>query len=100
MIVIAGVNVIKRHELIRPAIGYFAEEEQGYNMAKTLIFTLPAAVISATILDVVLVFSYMKWIHPWSKITQLKQDITTSSQNYGKLPIEKEEDTTKKTNQK
>ena len=90
------MNVIKRHELIRPAIGCFPEEEQGYNMAKTLIFTLPVAVISATILDVVLVFSYMKWIHPWAKIINLKK----YPKNDGKLPNEKEEDTTKKTTHK
>ena len=92
--------MIQRHELIRSAIGYFPEEEQGYNITRTLIFTLPAVVISATIIDVVLVFSYMKWIHPWSRIINLNQDTRTSCKRDEKLPNEKEKDTTKKTNHK
>ena len=64
------MNVVQRHELIRPAIGCFPEEEQGYIIAKGLMFGMPAAVISATAIDTLLVLSYMKWIHPWCKITK------------------------------
>ena len=52
------------------AIGYFPEEEEAYHLAKMCRIALPVAVICATACDMVLVFSYMKWIHPWSRIIQ------------------------------
>ena len=67
---IAGSNVIKRHENLEVAIGYFPEEDEAYHLAKLFRIALPVAVIGATACDMVLVFSYMKWIHPWSRIIQ------------------------------
>ena len=69
---ISGTNIIIRHETIQASIGYFPEEGQAYSVVKTLIFVLPTAVVYTTVTDIVLVISYMKWIHPWRKIIQQK----------------------------
>ena len=68
-----GSRIIERHEIIQPAIGCFPEEEEAYTLAKKLIVALPSAVIFAAALDLVLVVSYMKWIHPWCKIVGAKE---------------------------
>ena len=75
MLHVIGFNVVKRHELISAAIGYFPEEEQAYHLAKKAMYGLPIAVAAAALLDGVLMFAYMKWFHLWCGI--IKQESNT-----------------------
>ena len=65
---VVASNVNARHVLLEGAIGVFSEEELAYIKVKTLSWILPSVIITGALLDMILVFSYMKIAHPWKYI--------------------------------
>ena len=63
---------MERHHLILPAIGVFQQEEDAYNLAVLLRWLLPLIVILASLLDLVLMMVYMKNLHPWKGILEVR----------------------------
>ena len=57
-----------RHELLEGAIGVFPEEEVAFRKVKTLSWILPSVIITGALLDMILVFIYMRIAHPWKYI--------------------------------
>ena len=56
--------------LLRENIGTFAQEDEAFDLLTRLSWQLPFFVISSAILDLVLAFVYLKWLHPWKIILQ------------------------------
>ena len=54
-----------RHELLQGAIGTFPEEDYAYWLVTTLMWALPLTTLLASVVDVGLIFIYMKKAHPW-----------------------------------
>ena len=55
---------------LRDNIGTFAKEDEAFDLLTGLTWQLPIFVIVSAILDVVLAFVYLKWLHPWKIILQ------------------------------
>ena len=68
MCLLTANNVKARHELLEGAIGVFPEEEIAYKKVKTLTWILPLFVLIGAVLDMILVFIYMRFAHPWKLI--------------------------------
>ena len=74
-----------RHELLEGAIGVFPEEESAYKLVKNLSWILPTVIISGALLDILLVFFYMRIAHPWKYILINEEDdkeVNESATNY------------------
>ena len=69
-----AANVRTRHHTIQPVIGVFPEEEAAYTLLSLLRWALPLAVLLATLLDLLLVWLYMRFAHPWSEILEEKKE--------------------------
>ena len=52
------------------AIGFFEEEMHAYNLVTRAMWALPLAVFASAVLDAVVVFVYMKFIHPWRRLVK------------------------------
>ena len=76
----AAANVRARHHTIQPAIGVFPEEEAAYSLLSLLRWALPLAVVLATLLDLLLVWLYMRFGHPWSQILVKNKEETPQLQ--------------------
>ena len=63
-------NVSKKHLALRDNIGTFAKEEEAFDLLTMLSWQLPIFVIASAIIDLVLAFVYLKWLHPWKIILQ------------------------------
>ena len=57
-----------RHTLVKGAIGVFPEEEYAYWLVNTLSWILPLMIVLGAIVDVILVYVYMRFAHPWKDI--------------------------------
>ena len=57
-----------RHTLVKGAIGVFPEEEYAYWLVNKLSWILPLTIVCAAIVDVFLVYIYMRFAHPWQDI--------------------------------
>ena len=57
-----------RHQLLKGAIGVFPEEELAYRNVKILSWILPSVIITGALLDMILVFVFMRIAHPWKYI--------------------------------
>ena len=60
----------EKHLLLRDNIGTFAKEDEAFDLLTMLSWQLPIFVIASAILDLVLAFVYLKWLHPWKIILQ------------------------------
>ena len=84
---ITAANIKARHELLEGAIGVLPEEEIAYKWVNQLSWILPIVVIIGALLDMLLVYVYMKFAHPWKYILSFKgeneggEHIPNSSQN-------------------
>lgn len=74
-----------RHELLEGAIGVFPEEELAYRNVKVLSWILPSAIITGGLLDMILVFVYMRIAHPWKYILSDEEpdaEVNESANNF------------------
>ena len=71
---ITVVNIKARHELLEGAIGVLPEEEIAYKWVNQLSWILPIVVITGALLDMLLVYVYMKFAHPWKYILSFKAE--------------------------
>ena len=69
----AAYNVNVRHVLVKGAIGVFPEEEHAYWLVNTLSWSLPLMIVLGAIVDVLLVYTYMRFAHPWKDILFYKK---------------------------
>ena len=60
----------EKHLTLRDNIGTFAKEDEAFDLLNRLSWQLPIFVIVSAILDLVLAFVYLKWLHPWKIILQ------------------------------
>ena len=58
-------KVRERHSVLVLNIGTFAEEDEAYELLKSLSMTLPFVVMVTWIFDALLAAVYLKWLHPW-----------------------------------
>ena len=69
---ITAANIKARHKLLEGAIGVLPEEEIAYKLVNQLSWILPIVVIIGALLDMLLVYVYMKFAHPWKYILSFK----------------------------
>ena len=67
---IPASKVREKHLTLRDNIGTFAKEDEAFDLLTRLSWQLPIFVIVSAILDLVLAFVYLKWLHPWKIILQ------------------------------
>ena len=61
-------NVSKRHQLIEPHLNVFKEETEALELLTLLSWAMPLMVYSTSLLDILLMVVYQKWLHPWRGI--------------------------------
>ena len=62
-------NAHTRHQLItRAALTVFKEETEALELLTFLSWAMPLMVYSTSLLDILLMVVYQKWLHPWSGI--------------------------------
>ena len=71
-----------RHTLVKGAIGVFPEEEYAYWLVNTLSWSLPLMIVLGAIVDVLLVYIYMRIAHPWKDILFYKDKTSKMEENY------------------
>ena len=67
--------------LVKGAIGVFPEEEYAYWLMNTLSWILPLMIILGAMVDVVLVYIYMRFAHPWKAILFYKDETSKMDEN-------------------
>ena len=60
----------EKHLALLDNIGTFAEEDEAFDLLTRLRWQLPIVLVSFAIVDLVLAFVYLKWLHPWRVILQ------------------------------
>ena len=70
-----------RHILVKGAIGAFPEEEHAYWLVNTLSWILPLMIVLGAIVDVLLVYIYMRYAHPWKDILFYKHETSKMEEN-------------------
>ena len=60
----------EKHLALRDNIGTYDKEDEAFDLLTRLNWLLPFIVITSGILDLVLAFVYLKWLHPWKIILQ------------------------------
>ena len=70
-----------RHTLVKGAIGAFPEEEYAYWLVNTLSWSLPLMIVLGAIVDVLLVYIYMRFAHPWKDILFYKDKTSKMEEN-------------------
>ena len=85
-----------RHTLVKGAIGVFPEEEYAYWLVNTLSWSLPLMIVLGAIVDVLLVYIYMRIAHPWKDILFYKDKTSKKEENeivdQSRVKQEREED--------
>ena len=71
---ITAANIKVRHKLLEGAIGVLPEEEIAYKWVNQLSWILPVVIIIGALLDMLLVYVYMKFAHPWKYILSFKAE--------------------------
>ena len=61
---------MEKHLTLRDSLRTFPKEDEALDLLTTLSWQLPIFVIATAILDLVLAFVYLKWLHPWKIILQ------------------------------
>ena len=70
-----------RHKLVKGAIGGFPEEEYAYWLVNTLSWILPLMIGFGAIVDVLLIYIYMRFAHPWKDILFYKDETFKKEEN-------------------
>ena len=70
-----------RHTLVKGAIGVFSEEEYAYWLMNMLSWILPLMIVLGAIMDVLLVYIYMRFAHPWKNILFYKDKTSKMKEN-------------------
>ena len=70
-----------RHMLVKGAIGVFPEEEYAYWLVSMLFWILPLRIVLGAIVDVLLVYIYMRFAHPWKDILFYKDKKSKTAEN-------------------
>ena len=65
-----AAKVTEKHLALRDNIGTFTEEDEAFDLLTSLRWQLPIVLVSFAIVDLVLAFVYLKWLHPWKVILQ------------------------------
>ena len=65
-----AAKVTEKHFALLDNIGTFAEEDEAFDLLTRLRWQLPIVLVSFAIVDLVLAFVYLKWLHPWKVILQ------------------------------
>ena len=60
----------EKHLALQDNIGTFPKEDEAFDLLTRLSWQLPFFVIASAILDLVLAFVFLKWLHPWKIILQ------------------------------
>ena len=81
-----------RHELLEGAIGVFPEEELAYRNVKIFSWILPSVIITGALLDIILVFIYMRIAHPWKYILSDEEHDTEGDELANNSPHDIESD--------
>ena len=63
--IFSAINVDERHSTLLANIGTFPEEREGFARIMFLSWILPSIVLATTLIDLILVFLYMRFLHPW-----------------------------------
>merc|ERR1712107_593132 len=63
-------KVTEKHVALRDNIGTYEEEDKAYDLLTWLSWHLPVFVVASALLDLLLGFVYLKWLHPWKIILQ------------------------------
>ena len=59
----------ERHELLLQTLGgSFDEEEHAYRLVSKISWILPINVVCGGVFDMIVIFSYMRFAHPWKDI--------------------------------
>ena len=61
-------SVFKRQQLIEPHLNVFKEETEALELLTLLSWAMPLMVYSTSLLDILLMVVYQKWLHPWRGI--------------------------------
>ena len=67
--------------LVKGAIGVFPEEEHAYWLVNKLSWILPLTIVLGAIFDVLLVYVYMRFAHPWKDILFYKDETSKMEEN-------------------
>ena len=66
--------------MIQIPIGTFPEEDRAYQRVMKLLWALPTIVILSSVMDIFLVYLYMKYVHPW-KVILVEAEKTKKNQS-------------------
>merc|ERR1712210_354308 len=69
-IFVTTFKVRGKHLTLRDNIGTFAKEDEAFDLLTRMSWQLPIFFIASAIVDLVLAFVYLKWLHPWKIILQ------------------------------
>ena len=64
----SALKIRARHHLILPSIGAYKSEQDSYELATSLLYSLPCVVIVFALFDQILIIIYMLKVHPWRGI--------------------------------
>ena len=79
--------------LVKEAIGVFPEEEHALWLVNYLSWILPLTMVLGAIVDVVLVYIYMRFAHPWKDIILFHKDKKSKTEeNESEVTKEREEE--------
>ena len=78
---ITAYNVNARHMLVKGAIGVFPEEEHAYWLVNKLSWILPLMIVFGAIVDVLFIYIYMRFAHPWKDILFYKDKKSQADAN-------------------
>ena len=67
---IPASKVREKHLALHDNLQTFPKEDEALYLLTRLSWQLPIFVIVSAILDLVLAFVYLKWLHPWKIILQ------------------------------
>ena len=80
-------KVRERHSVLVLNIGTFTEEDEAYELLKSLSMTLPFVVMVTWILDALLAAVYLKWLHPWKILLAEVSSLWFEFQLLNSLPV-------------
>ena len=66
---------MKRHNIILPSIGAFEQENAAYELVTRYLYVLPLVLILVIMLDLLLVWLYVKFGHPWREILEKETQV-------------------------
>ena len=67
---IPAISVREKHLTLRNNLRTFAKEDEALDLLTRLSWQLSIFFIASAIIDLILAFVYLKWLHPWKIILQ------------------------------